>query len=305
MTKKGASILIGTGAVVLLLAAAAVAFIYTGGLGGDAEERAQIIRARLAERAATVAYENPQSGIDSDLTLDNLRLTFEQGGQLTAERLTVQEYDWENPEQPNFLDIRVRAMRLIAPQGQAAESLSPFMRSGLMTGELTTDARVRYRQDPEARTLEIEQSSETDGVGDTRFFLKVGNWSPQNIDLENQENAGRIALQLTLVRMEVRFEDRGLMERLHQARGQEENISAEEAKARTLNELLRERNQADNDLSREMLDAAIQFVQNPGTFRVAAEPEAPFPMMGMMLLLGDPDRLKRQLGLTVEVTQGN
>jgi hypothetical protein len=74
------------------------------------------------------------------------------------------------------------------------------------------------------------------------------------------------------------------------------------AKAKMLEELAAERGKAEDDMTREFVNAAIKFLDRPGEIELALTPPAPANVMAaFMMVMGNRGAFKQMMGLTVSV----
>lgn len=303
MNKRVLFIVIGVVAAVVIAGGVYVALTLTG--ENEAEARAGVLRERLSEITTDFSFDNPRSTIGTELAVDNLKMTLEEGNRIVADNLEIAEFDWDRPEKPRFLEMKVKGMQVVPSAELRAAADEPFMRAlGIFEEDIKTDVDVRYRIDEDAKTVELEYGSKAEKLGESFVFMKFGNFEMQGLDGENRAEAQRAAMSMTLIRAEVRYRDETMVERMLKGYAEKEGITPDEARAQVINQLRQARAGAKDSLSKEFLDAAITFIENPGEIRVAAEPPSPFPLSAFLLMAGNPDRLKRQLGLTITVTQG-
>jgi hypothetical protein len=69
-----------------------------------------------------------------------------------------------------------------------------------------------------------------------------------------------------------------------------------------IEELAEQKQQAQDDATKEVIDLAVKFLTTPGVVELVASPSAPANVMAtFMALMGSPGTLKQMLGLTIAV----
>jgi hypothetical protein len=98
------------------------------------------------------------------------------------------------------------------------------------------------------------------------------------------------------------FKDKSLVERMVRADAKKKNLSEPAAKAKMIEDLGAERAKAEDDMTREFIDAAIKFLNSPGEIELALTPPAPANVMAaFMMVMGNRATFKQMMGFSVSV----
>ena len=108
--------------------------------------------------------------------------------------------------------------------------------------------------------------------------------------------------RLNIAGAAIAFKDKSLVERMIRADAKKKNLSEQAAKAKMLEELAEERGKAEDDVTKEFIDAAIKFLKSPGEIELALAPPAPANVMAaFMMVMGNRATFKTMMGLAVSV----
>ena len=119
---------------------------------------------------------------------------------------------------------------------------------------------------------------------------------------KDDEAGMKLLANVNLAGASLSFKDKSLVERLIRAEAKKKNMSEQAAKAKMLEDLADQRKKAEDDATKEIIDLAIKFLNNPGTIEVVSAPGAPANlMMAFMAIMSSPGTLKQMLGLTIAV----
>ena len=98
------------------------------------------------------------------------------------------------------------------------------------------------------------------------------------------------------------FQDKSLIARVIKAQAAKKKVSEADARAEIMKEMQEARKEAQDDFTKEAIDAGMKFLANPGTIEVRLAPPSPFNLMGgFMMAMTAPAQLKQQLGITITV----
>src|SRR4029079_8258342 len=98
--------------------------------------------------------------------------------------------------------------------------------------------------------------------------------------------------------------DKSLVERMIRADAKKKNLSEQAAKAKMLEELEAERTKAEDEETKEFIDAAMKCLRNPGEIELSLTPPEPANVMAaFMMVMGNRTTFKQMMGLGVSVKE--
>jgi len=274
-------------------------------LESAARERAEIIIGDLRKRGATVTYAGIDSALlSSGLSIRDVRIVTPTKQTYRIRSIDVRNFDWQNPEQPRHVDIRLNGVA-VDPSGLA---MLPKEFRDLFGGDTRFDFDVQHRYDPQTRTIELKKFTLSgEKLGTLTLSFKIGNFTmPQGQLMQNGQPSPMVLMQLfaggtTFDGAAVRFSDSGLVDRLFKAYAAKEGEEEAKVKADMIRSLRRERRRVKFAIQRELIDALIGFIQKPGTIAIVSKPPQPIPVGRFISrFAANPDGVKSMLGLTIE-----
>jgi hypothetical protein len=283
------------GAVVGTLIVAAGAWLALDTVANAyARERAQIIVEQLNSGGREIAYDS----VSVDTLSQQVSMTglvIRQDGEEAARigRLTVAGYDWQNPRQPRFMDIRLRGLN---PSTRDADPAQQALMTAMGINRL--NARMAYRHDPQTQVLTLENLSVgVPGSASLRAEARFGNVAA--IGFEDVGAAQAALLQATFIGAEIVYEDGGLTRRLIDTLSQAETVDAAQARQGLIAQAQEARDEAEDPFARKLFETIAEFLANENAerIRITARPENPVPYTEIGSIASDFDALSARLNL--------
>lgn len=280
------------------------------------EQQAQI----FARDMRKVTREFRYGSVEADLlahsiVMKKVEIVTMTGDRIRADSVEVKDFDWRNGGAPRYADIVVRRAEIpssaLTSLARATGSLGSAV--GVSTGPVadakrlldragygrtTSDVRIGYRYDEEARAFEIRDVKlEIADLGEITFGLKLGNVPAARVKRADQLLS--FGTQLTLVEASLAFRDRTLVSRLLKAYAVQNGLSEAEALTRVLADLRAQQGRSRDVIEREALGALARFVERPGELRFAAEPGRPVPLLSLAIGAFGGGALKDTFGVKI------
>jgi len=259
--------------------------------------------------AALEAGEGPES-----LVVKQIEIVSKDGKKVTIEEIAIKAYDWANPREPRHADLTMKKLVIAADQLDAAAAAN-FRELGLTA--LTLNGELAFKFNEAAKAFDVAKLFiDFVELGEVRLRLKLTGVTsadlktavpaerPKNAKPNPQEGQAVMSLlaRLSVAGGALGFKDKSLVERMVRADAKKKNLSEPAAKAKMLEELAAERGKAEDDVTKEFIDAAIKFLGKPGEIELALTPPAPANVMAaFMLVMGNRATFKQMMGLTVSV----
>ncbi len=322
MTAISPASLVSTGVIVALLAFAPPISAETGvrpqaetaqaQASPELQKRVDSLFEEMKKNGGSVRYGAIEPGKSADgLVIKDLVITSKDNRPVKIAAIEIRSFDWANRQEPKFLDVSVRGA-VISGEAMDEQGAQNFKELGYES--LTLDANLAYKFDEPSKTLDISQLViDVADAGEFRFALQMSGVSPADLKAATGEGADKdkkngndaimgILARLNIVGAEIRYKDKSLVQRAIRMDAKKKNITEQQAKAAILADLAKERQEAKDDVTREFIDSAVKFINNPGEIRLAAKPSAPANIMGaVMLAMSNPAQLKQMLGLILSV----
>ncbi len=216
-------------------------------------------------------------------------------GEITVDTVELRDLDAAN-DVPERVDLAVRGIE--ATLDAAASPVADFL---VLLGydSVRVDLDYAYVFDPAANILRV------DGVrvaaaemGTIAISAELGGVPPEA--MTDPALAAMAEDEATLRRLELRYEDASLADRLLAMAAEDEGLSTEEMRGQLIEAIQLEARTAKDRLTKEVLKAIEAFLAKPGTLRVVAEPPEPVKFAALESLDDDPDTVRALLGLRVE-----
>ncbi len=278
----------------------------------ELQKRAESLFEEMKKNGGSVRWDAVEPGKTADgLVLKGVTITSKDNRSTKIEAIEIRSFDWANREEPKFLDLGVRGA-VITAEALDAEGAQNFKELGYE--RLTINADLSYKFDDPSKTLEISKLViDIVEAGEFQFALTMSGVSPADLKAATGNSADKdkkdssdaimgVLARLNIVGAEIGYKDKSLVQRAIKMDAKKKNATEQQAKAAILADLAKERQQAKDDVTREFIDAAIKFLNNPGEIRLVAKPAAPANIMGaVMLAMSNPAQLKQMLGLVLSV----
>lgn len=245
------------------------------------------------------------------LVIKQIEITSPENKKFTIDEIDVRTMDWANPQEPRHLDIAFKKLTVAADamEKEPADNLKDL---GLTA--LVINGELAFKFDEGEKSFDVAKVFvDFADLGELRLRLKLtGITSADLKGLTGEKgdkpaapgNDAAMALlsRLNLAGAAIAFKDKGLMQRVFQADAKKKGINEAAAKAKLIEEITEERGKAEDEVSKEVFDAAIKFVRTPGEIEFVAAPPAPANvMMAFMTVMGNRATFKQMLGLSVAV----
>lgn len=184
------------------------------------------------------------------------------------------------------------------PDAEAREGLAK-----LGYDKLSLDLDLSYVHNPEAKRLNVKQVSVGgDNIGRLGLSFELGNVEAA---LGADPMVALAAVQgATLERLELRYDDSSLAGRLLKAAANEAGMAEAEFKSMLLAQVAEAGTQAaEVPMTKEVLDSAIAFINNPKSLSLRLQPPRPLPLGALMAASQDPVMLAQAAGMSVSANR--
>lgn len=281
----------------------------------ELKKRADALFHGVGESGGKVSYGALEAGAGPEgLVIKQIEIVSKDRKKVTIDEIEIKAFDWDNPREPRHADVAMKKLVIAADQldGEAAAN---FRDLGLT--QLTLNGALTFKFDEKEKAFDVANLLiDVVELGEFRLRLKLtgitaadfktavpadkpkhGKPSPE----EGQAMMGLLS-RLNISGAALAFKDKSLVERMVRADAKKKNLSEDEAKAKMLEELTAERGKAKDDVTKELIDAAIKFLTQPGEIELALDPPAPANVMAaFMLVMGNRGTFKQMMGLSVSV----
>lgn len=250
-------------------------------------------RVRIAKLSATGI--DPRTRMPSQARIEGIAGASSMTGEITVERVELRDLDAAN-EVPERVDLAIRGIEAALDDARSPVAMAI---GSLGYDRLRVDLDYAYAYDRAEETMRI------DGVrlaaldmGALTVTALLGGVTPEA--LTDPEAAAALDSEATLRRLELRYEDASLADRLLEMAARDEGLSTEEMRGQLIEAIQVEVRTATDQLTKEVLRAIETFLAEPGTIRIVAEPPEPVKLAALEDLNDDPDAVRALLGLRVE-----
>ena len=294
--------------------------VHTVQANSDLKKRADLLMKGITDAGGKVTYGALEAGASPEaLVMKNVEIISADNKKFTIEQIDIRAMDWENATEPRHLDMTVRKF-VIAADALDKEGQDNFRDLGLTS--LTISGEMAYKFDEKEKALDVSKLFiDIAEMGEVRVRLMLTGLTPADLkgatggepakpkdapptkpgEPGDQAMMGLLT-RLNLAAASIAFKDKSLVERMVRHDAKKKNMTEQAAKAKMLEEMAEERAKAEDDVSKELIDAAIKFLRNPGEIEFAANPPAPANvMMAFMMIMGNRATFKQMLGLTISV----
>jgi hypothetical protein len=282
----------------------------------DAElkKRADLLLKGISEGGGKVTWGALERGSTPEgLVIKQIEITSADDKKITIDQIEVRSLDWANPKEPRYVDLSVRKLVVGADalDKEGADNLKE-----LDLTALTIHGDLAYKFDEAEKSFDIGKVFiDFAELGELRLRLKLTGVTPADLKAATGEKAEpakpgapgddqamNLLSRLNLSGAAISFKDKGLMQRAIRADAKKKNIDEASARNKMIEEIAEERAKAEDEVTKEFLDAAIKFVRNPGEIELTAAPAAPANvMMAFMMVMGNRASFKQLLGLSIAV----
>jgi hypothetical protein len=284
--------------------------------GPELQQRADRILDVLRGGGAKVSYGSAEAGAaPGSLVLKNIQIDTRDHRKMAIAEVDVRDFDWDHPKQPRHVDLTFSKLEIAVSQLDF-EAQQNFKDLGLTS--LTIGGTLDYAFDDAGSAFEVKKAAiDVAELGELRFRFKLTGITPGDIETATGMRSPARAAQkggahpdvlmsllsrLNIAGADVAFKDKSLVERMIRSDAKKKSMSEHAARTQILDGLAEERSKAEDDVTREILDAAIKFVKNPGEIELTATPPEPANlMMAFMTVMGNRTTFKQLIGLAVTV----
>lgn len=284
--------------------------------------RAELLLEDIRKSGAKVEYGALEPGTGPEgLIIKDLVVTSSDGEVIKVGAIEVKAYDWANPRAARHADVSLRDM--IIPLKDDDSTATDLREMGYKELKLAID--VAYKYNAETKVFDISKiTADIDQLGTLRFALAIGGLTPEDMTALSKLGAGaggepkpaqpgqpaqppgddpmKILERMTIVSGALAFRDKSFVQRAIAHQAKKSGKSEADGKSEVLAMLAEQRKAAQDDLSREAIDAAIKFVMQPGEIEVTLKPGQPANVMAVFgMLMAGPGALKSALGITFAV----
>lgn len=286
----------------------------------DLKKRADLLLRGVTDAGGKVTYGALEAGASPEaLVIKDIEVTSADNKRFTVEQIEIRAMDWENAKEPRYVDMAVRKF-VIAADALDKEGQDNFRDLGLTS--LTISGEMAYKFDEKEKSFDVGKLFvDIAEMGELRVRLKLTGLTPGDLKSATGGEPAKpndappakpgvpgdqammgLLTRLNLASASIAFKDKSMVERMVRQEAKKKNMTEQAAKAKILEEMAEERAKAEDDVSKELIDAAIKFLRNPGEIEVAANPPAPANiMMAFMMIMGNRATFKQMLGLTITV----
>jgi len=286
----------------------------------ELKKRADALFNGVGENGGTVSYGALEAGASPDgLVIKQIEIVSKEKKRVTIEEIEIKAFDWANPREPRHADMAMKKLVIAADQLDA-EGAANFRELGLTS--MTINGELAFKFDDAEKAFDVAKLFvDFVEMGELRLRLKLVGITASDIKTAmpgdkpapGKPGAGKpnpqdaqammgLLSRLNIAGAAIAFKDKSLVERMVRADAKKKNLSEQAAKAKMLEELAEERGKAEDDVTKEFIDAAIKFLRNPGEIELALTPPAPANVMAaFMMVMGNRATFKTMMGLAVSV----
>jgi hypothetical protein len=281
----------------------------------ELKKRADLLFQGVAEGGGTFKYAAVESGAGPEgLVIKQIEIVSKDKKKVTIDEIEIKAFDWASPKEPRHADIAMKKLVIAADQLDP-EGAANFRELGLSA--LTINGELAFKFDEKEKAFDVSKLFiDFVEMGEVRLRLKLTGITatdlktampaekPKNGKSNPQEAQAMMSLlsRLNIAGAAIGFKDKSLVERMVRADAKKKNLSEQAAKAKMLEELAEERSKAEDDVTKEFIDAAIKFLRSPGEIELALAPPSPANVMAaFMMVMGNRVTFKQMMGLSVSV----
>ena len=290
---------------------------HTAQANSDLKKRADLLLKGVTDAGGKVTYGTLEAGASPEaLVINNVEIVTAENKKVTIEQIDIRAMDWENAKEPRYVDAALTKL-VIAADSLDKDGQDNLRELGLTA--LTISGEMAYQFDDKEKAFDLSNLFvDIAEMGEFRVRLKLTGLTPADLKGATGDAAAKpkdappakpgdqammgLLTRLNLAAASIAFKDKSLVERMVRQDAKKKNMTEQAAKAKLLEEMAEERAKAEDDVTKELIDAAIKFLRNPGEIELAANPPAPANvMMAFMMIMGNRATFKQMLGLTISV----
>ncbi len=281
----------------------------------ELKKRADALFKGVGENGGKVSWGALEAGTGPEsLVVRQIEIVSKDKKKITIDAIAITAFDWSNPREPRHADLTMKKFVVAADQLDA-ESAANFRELGLT--QLTLNGELAFKFDEAEKAFDVSKLFvDVVEMGEFRLRLKLTGITAADLKTampaekpkggkgnaqDGQAVMGLLA-RLNIAGAALAFKDKSLVERMVRADAKKKNLSEPAAKAKMIEDLGAERAKAEDDMTREFIDAAIKFLNMPGEIELALTPPAPANVMAaFMMVMGNRATFKQMMGLAVSV----
>ena len=286
----------------------------------ELKKRADALFQGVGENGGKATFGSIEAGATPEgLVIKQIEIVSKEKKKVTIEEIEIKTFDWANPREPRHADMAMKKLFIAADQLDA-EGAANFRELGLAS--LTINGELAFKFDDAEKAFDVSKLFvDFVEMGELRLRLKLVGVTANDIKTAmpgekpapGKPGAGKpnpqdaqammgLLSRLNIAGAAIAFKDKSLVERMVRADAKKKNLSEQAAKAKMLEELAEERAKAEDDVTKEFIDAAIKFLTTPGEIELALNPPAPANVMAaFMMVMGNRVTFKQMMGLSVSV----
>jgi len=279
----------------------------------ELQKRADLLMKSVVDGGGKVSWGSLEAGSGPEsVVLKQITLTSPDGKKLTIEEINVRTMDWANAQEPRHADITMKKL-VIAADAMDKEAADNIKELGLT--EIVINGELAFKFDEGEKSFDVGKVFvDFENLGELKLRLKLTGITPADIKAATGEKpektetpaapdaAMTLLSRLNLAGAAIAFKDKGVMALAFKSEAKKKNISESAAKNKLIEELTEERGKAEDEVTKELIDAFVKFVRTPGEIEFVAAPSAPANvMMAFMTVMGNRSTFKQMLGLSVAV----
>ncbi|HEY7607969.1 MAG TPA: hypothetical protein VIF14_01970 [Alphaproteobacteria bacterium] len=281
----------------------------------ELQKRADALFKGIGEGGGKVTYGALEAGATPEgLIIKQIEIVSPDKKKFTIDEIAIKAFDWSNPKEPRYADVEMKKL-VVTAESLDAEAAVNFRELGLTA--LTIGGALAFKFDETEKTFDVTKLHlDFAEMGELVLRLKLTGITAADLKSavpgekppagkpNGQDPQAMMGLlsRLNIAGAAIAFKDKSLVERMIRADAKKKNLSEQAAKAKMLDELAAERGKAEDDVTKEIIDAAIKFLRNPGEIELALSPPAPANVMAaFMMVMGNRATFKQMMGMSVSV----
>jgi hypothetical protein len=294
--------------------------VWTVQASPELQKRADALFKNAAESGAKVSYGALEAGATPDgIVIKQVEIVSADKKKVTIEEIEIKSYDWASPKDPSHADVAMKKLVIAADQLDD-EGQKNFREIGLSS--LTLNGEFAFKFDEKEKSFDVSKLNiDLAELGELKLRFKLtgitaadlkammpadkpAKPAPGKPNPNPQDAQAMMGLlsRLNIAGASIAFKDKSLVERMVRADAKKKNMTEQAARAKMLEEMAEERGKAEDDVTKEFIDAAIKFLKSPGEIELALAPPAPANVMAaFMMVMGNRATFKTMMGLSVSV----
>jgi len=281
----------------------------------ELQKRADALFKGLGESGGKATYGALEAGSTPEgLLIKQIEIVSPDKKKFTIEEIEIRAFDWANPEEPRYADMTLKKF-VVTADALDAEAAGNFRELGLTS--LTINGALVFKFDDTEKVFDVTKLYlDFAEMGELTLRLKLTGITTADVKTAvpgDKAPAGKpngqdpqammgLLSRLNIAGAAIAFKDKSLVERMIRADAKKKNLSEQAAKAKMLEELEAERTKAEDEVTKEFIDAAMKFLRNPGEIELSLTPPEPANVMAaFMMVMGNRTTFKQMMGLGVSV----